>query len=91
MGETLAQGNAAIALLANSLAAGAGLYASIQTFGHVSGAHFNPAVSFVEFLWKKLSLKDMAFYSAAQIIGGIVGVIVTHAMFRQKPVPTFST
>jgi glycerol uptake facilitator-like aquaporin len=47
MGETLAQGNAAIALLANSLATGAGLYALIQIFGPVSGAHFNPVVSFV--------------------------------------------
>ena len=43
MGETLAQGNAAIALLANSLATGAGLYALIQTFGPISGSHFNPA------------------------------------------------
>jgi glycerol uptake facilitator-like aquaporin len=84
MGETLAQGNAAIALLANSLATGAGLYALIQTFGHTSGAHFNPAVSFVEFLWKKLSLKDLFSYSIAQILGGIGGVIITHAMFGQK-------
>src|ERR1700686_5791314 len=84
MGETLAQGNAAIALLANSLATGAGLYALIQTFGPISGAHFNPAVSFVEYLWKKLSLKDLLPYSVAQIVGGIAGVIVTHAMFGQQ-------
>lgn len=84
MGEALAQGNAAIALLANSLATGAGLYALIQTFGHVSGAHFNPAVSFVEFLWRKLSVKDLFSYSAAQIAGGIVGVLLTHVMFGQS-------
>src|ERR1700751_5955575 len=84
MGETLAQGNMAIALLANSLATGAGLFALIQTFGHTSGAHFNPAVSFVEFLWKKLSLTELFSYSAAQVIGGISGVIITHAMFGQS-------
>lgn len=84
MGETLAQGNTAIALLANSLATGAGLYALIQTFGPISGAHFNPAVSFVERLWSKLSTQDFAFYSLAQIAGAIVGVFMTHAMFGQR-------
>lgn len=84
MGETLAQGNAAIALLANSVATGAGLFALIQTFGPISGAHFNPAVSFVEWLWKKLATKDLVGYCLAQISGGIIGVFVTHAMFGQK-------
>ena len=84
MGETLAQGNLAIALLANSLATGAGLYALIQTFGHISGAHFNPAVSFVEYLWKKLSLKELFSYSVAQITGAISGVFITHMMFGQR-------
>lgn len=84
MGESLAQGNAAIALLANSLATGAGLYALIQTFGSISGAHFNPAVSFIEFLWKKLSARDLAFYTFAQVIGAVVGVLTTHFMFDQK-------
>lgn len=84
MGETLAQGNLAIALLANSLATGAGLYALIQTFGTISGAHFNPAVSLVEFLWKKLSLTAFFFYSIAQILGAIAGVLLTHEMFGQK-------
>ncbi len=84
MGETLAQGNVAIALLANSLATGAGLYALIQTFGSISGAHFNPVVSFVEVLWKKLSKRDFIFYSAAQVTGAVVGVFLTHLMFGQK-------
>lgn len=84
MGESLAQGNSAIALLANSVATGAGLYAIIQTFGSISGAHFNPVVSLVEFLWKRLSLKNLISYSIAQITGGIVGVFLTHAMFGQR-------
>lgn len=84
MGETLAQGNAAIALLANSLATGAGLYALIQTFGPISGAHFNPAVSCVEWLWKKLSTKDLLQYFTAQVFGAILGVFITHAMFAKN-------
>lgn len=84
MGETLAQGNLAIALLANSLATGAGLYALIQTFGHISGAHFNPAVSFTEYLWKKLSFLEFSFFSLAQIVGAISGVVITHLMFGQQ-------
>lgn len=84
MGETLSQGNAAIALLANSLATGAGLYALIQIFGEISGAHFNPAVSFVEMLWGKLSKKDFLLYSLIQMMGGIVGVWTTHFMFGEK-------
>jgi glycerol uptake facilitator-like aquaporin len=83
MGETLAQGNAAIALLANSLATGAGLYALIQIFGPVSGAHFNPAVSFVERIWKRLTTKEFIAYSIVQICGGMVGVGLTHLMFGQ--------
>jgi glycerol uptake facilitator-like aquaporin len=84
MGETLAHGNAAIALLANSIATGAGLYALIQTFGPISGAHFNPAVSFVEWLWGKLSTKELLQYTAAQITGAVLGVFATHIMFGQK-------
>lgn len=83
MGESLANGNAAIALLANSLATGAGLYALIQTFGPVSGAHFNPAVTFIEWLWKRTSSRELAQYVCAQVSGAIVGVLLTHAMFGQ--------
>ena len=84
MGETLASGNLAIALLANSLATGAGLYALIQTFGSISGAHFNPAVSFIEYLWKRISAKTFALYTFSQMLGAIFGVLVTHIMFGQK-------
>lgn len=84
MGEALAQGNSAIALLANSLATGAGLYALIQTFGSISGAHFNPAVSFVEWLWKKLNTKELFQYVFAQVVGAICGVAIAHIMFGQK-------
>lgn len=83
MGETLAQGNAAIALLANSLATGAGLFALIQTFGSISGAHFNPAVSFVERLWKRMTTNEFIAYAVVQILGGLVGVLITHLMFGQ--------
>lgn len=81
MGESLAQGNDAIALLANSIATGAGLFALIQTFGPISGAHLNPAVSFVEYLWKRLTLNEFLSYSAVQVVGAIVGVWLTHYMF----------
>lgn len=84
MGEELAQGNMAIALLANSLATGAGLYALIQTFGPISGAHFNPAVSLIEWCWKKISTPELIQFIFAQILGAIVGVFLTHAMFDQS-------
>lgn len=84
MGETLAQGNSAIALLANSLATGAGLYALIQCFGGISGAHFNPVVSLIELFWKRLRPRELLGYWAAQITGAVAGVMLTHAMFGQQ-------
>jgi glycerol uptake facilitator-like aquaporin len=83
MGENLSQGNSAIALLANSLATGAGLYALIQTFGPVSGAHFNPVVSLNEWLWKRMAARDLLKYGVAQTLGAISGVLITHFMFGQ--------
>ncbi len=83
MGESLAAGNAAIALLANSLATGAGLYALIQMLAPISGAHFNPAVSFAECLARNQSLRECMAYVSAQISGAVAGVLVTHAMFGQ--------
>ena len=82
MGSNLSQGNDAIALLANSIATGAGLFVLIQNLGPVSGAHFNPIVSFVEWLWGRLDLKGLLLYCLAQILGGLLGVIVAHGMFN---------
>lgn len=81
MGEELAQGNQALALLANSLATGAGLFALIQTFESISGAHFNPAVSFIQMLRKKLTPKECISYVVVQIAGAIIGVFAAHVMF----------
>lgn len=83
MGETLAQGNGAVALLANSLATGAGLFVLIQNLGPISGAHFNPIVSLVETLWGRLDKRTLGFYWLAQFFGALLGVLVTHAMFGQ--------
>ncbi len=81
MGESLAGGNAAIALLGNSIATGAGLYVLITVLGPISGAHFNPAVSITFWHAGELSLGLLAAYVCAQIAGGIIGVWLTHAMF----------
>jgi len=81
MGETLAAGNAAVALLANSIATGAGLYVLITVLGPVSGAHFNPAVSLTFWRTGELTLGLLAAYVTAQICGGIIGVWMTHVMF----------
>lgn len=90
MGEQLASGNEAIALLANSIATGAGLYVLIQCLGPISGAHFNPAVSFVKMLWGSLSKRDFIFYLTAQFSGAITGVLLTHAMFHQAIIQSSS-
>ena len=81
MGERLAQGNAAVALLANSIATGAGLYALIVIFGPVSGAHFNPVVSAVSVWEGRLSGVHGVVYVVAQVSGAFAGVAAAHAMF----------
>ena len=81
MGERLSGGNVGIALLANTLATGAALVALILTFGPVSGAHFNPAVSFADASQGGLRWTEAAAYSIAQIIGAFAGVAVADAMF----------
>lgn len=81
MGERLAGGNVALALLANTIATGAALVALILTFGPISGAHLNPVVSIADALEGGLSGGEALFYIAAQISGGICGTIVAHAMF----------
>jgi glycerol uptake facilitator-like aquaporin len=81
MGQRLSGGNEAIALLANSLATGAGLVAIILTFGPISGAHLNPVVSMLFAARGELAWKLVPAYALAQIAGAIVGVLATHAMF----------
>ncbi|MEO1136734.1 MAG: MIP/aquaporin family protein [Pseudomonadota bacterium] len=81
MGEALAGGNVGIALLANTLATGAGLVVLITIFGPVSGAHLNPAVTLGFFLQRAITGKRAAAYVAAQVAGGLFGVVVAHAMF----------
>lgn len=82
MGERLAAGNVAIALLANTIATGAALVALILAFGPISGAHFNPAVTLVDAIERGVSWKDAACYVPAQCLGGIGGAIAAHVMFR---------
>ena len=82
MGERLSAGNVAIALLANTIATGAALVALILGFGPISGAHFNPAVTFVDAIENGVSWKDAACYVPAQCLGGIGGTIAAHVMFR---------
>jgi glycerol uptake facilitator-like aquaporin len=83
MAEKLAGGNVAIALLANTVATGAGLVALILTFGPVSGAHFNPAVTLADASQGGLSWRDVPAYFGAQIAGAFAGVAVAHVMFQQ--------
>lgn len=81
MGESLAGGNVAVALLANTLATGAILIVLIAMLAPVSGAHFNPAVSLAFGLRGELAWREFPLYLAAQLGGGIVGVWAAHAMF----------
>jgi glycerol uptake facilitator-like aquaporin len=83
MGERLAGGNDAIALLANSLATGAGLYVLIVTLGPVSGAQFNPAVSVLLALQGRQEWGATGAYVAAQFGGAISGVLIAHGMFAE--------
>src|SRR6516162_7177866 len=81
MGERLAGGNIAIALLANTIATGAALVALILTFGSVSGAHFNPVVTLADASQRGIPWREVPGYLIAQIIGGISGAIVANLMF----------
>jgi glycerol uptake facilitator-like aquaporin len=83
MGERLSGGNTAIALLANTIATGAGLVALILTFGPISGAHFNPAVTLAVASQGGLSWRDVPFYVVAQFSGGFVGVAAADIMFDE--------
>ena len=81
MGERLAAGNNAIALLANTLATGAALVALILTFGPISGGHFNPAVTVADAWQRGIAWREVPPYIFAQIAGAFVGVATAHLMF----------
>ncbi len=81
MGERLAGGNMAVALLANSVATGAVLVALILTFGSISGAHFNPAVTLADASQGGLGWREVPVYLAAQIVGAFAGVATANVMF----------
>lgn len=81
MAERLANGNIALALLANTIATGATLVALILAFGPVSGAHLNPVVSVADALEGGLPWSETLAYIPAQILGGICGTLLAHAMF----------
>ncbi len=87
MGERLAGGNVAIALLANAIATGAVLVALIATFGPTSGAHFNPLVTLADLALGRFGLGKATAYLAAQFLGAIVGVVAAHWMFE---LPSFA-
>jgi len=90
MGENLAGGNAAIALLANTIATGAGLVCLILTFGPISGAHFNPVVTLADATQRGIAWRDVPVYIVAQVTGAFAGVGIANFMF-EKPLFFTST
>lgn len=82
MGERLAGGNIAVALLANTIATGAGLVALILTFGPISGAHFNPAVTLADASQGGLAWSEVPGYIIAQVGGAFAGAAAAHVMFE---------
>ena len=83
MGERLAGGNVAIALLANTIATAATLVALILTFGPISGAHFNPAVTLADASQGGLRWSEVPAYLVAQLVGAVCGVWSAHLMFAE--------
>ena len=81
MGETLAGGNVAIALLGNTISTGAILVVLIWVFGPISGAHFNPAVTIAFLVTGEISARDAAIFIVVQVLGAFVGMLVAHGMF----------
>tara|TARA_B110000263_G_scaffold245468_1_gene255087 strand:- start:156 stop:803 length:648 start_codon:yes stop_codon:yes gene_type:complete len=82
MAESLSNGNDAIALIGNTLATGAILYVLIKMFSSISGAHFNPAVSFIFFLKNEIELKDFLCYILVQVVSGVIAVFTIHYIFE---------
>jgi len=91
MADNLSMGNDAVALLANSIATGCGLYVLITILEPISGAHFNPAVSLMFWRSGDIDTKTFASYSIVQIIGGIFGVWLTHLMFSLPVIQASTT
>ena len=89
MGDSLSAGNAAVALLGNTMATSAMLFVLIAMLGPISGAHFNPAVSLVMRLRGELTTRELVTYTLAQVAGGVLGVWAAHVMFA-LPVVQFS-
>jgi glycerol uptake facilitator-like aquaporin len=83
MGERLADGNAALALLANTIATGAALLALILAFGPISGAHFNPAVTLADAAQGGMPWREVLGYVGAQVLGAFAGVAAAHLMFGE--------
>jgi glycerol uptake facilitator-like aquaporin len=83
MGERLAAGNVAVALLANALATGAGLYVLITVLAPISGAHFNPIVTILECAKRRSSFGAGLAYILVQVAGAVAGVLLTHAVFDE--------
>lgn len=88
MGESLSGGNAAVALLGNSIATGAGLYVLITLLGPLSGAHFNPVVSVMARVRQEINSQQLGAYLLAQFSGAVCGVWATHMMFGQALLQT---
>jgi glycerol uptake facilitator-like aquaporin len=84
MGQRLADGNDAIALLGNTIATGAGLVVLIHMFGPVSGAHFNPAVTLAAMIRRETDWRTALLYVVAQFVGAVIGVWIAHAMFAES-------
>jgi glycerol uptake facilitator-like aquaporin len=83
MGETLAAGNTAVALLGNTLATGALLVVLITIFGPISGAHFNPAVTCAMLIQRRITTQEAGYYIVIQVAAGLLGVLAAHFMFDQ--------
>ena len=83
MGERLAGGNVAIALLGNTIPTGAILVVLIMIFGPLSGAHFNPAVTVAFAARREISVRIGGFYILAQVAGGVIGMLAAHLMFEE--------
>jgi len=91
MAGNLAGGNAALALLANTIATGAALVALLLTFGPISGAHFNPIVSGCLAVSRELAVGEAVAYALVQVLGGVAGAIVANAMFDLDAISWAST